>query len=164
MKKFLFLVALIAVSNLASINAWADDIEEDDKIETSDKEEMLPEKKAAWDAEVKKKYNLTDQQMETLRNKGIKGPHMARVARLAELSKKPIDEIIQMRTEQKMGWGKIAKELGIPRKELGHAVSGMRHDLKESKKEMRAERKEARRQERDEKKEQKKSREKGQSH
>lgn len=51
-----------------------------------------------------------------------------RVSRLAELSGKTKEEILKMRTEQKMGWGAIAKSLGVPPRELGQAI---RNDRKE---------------------------------
>ncbi len=51
-----------------------------------------------------------------------------RINRLAELSGKTTEEISQMRTEQKMGWGAIAKALGVPPRELGQTI---RNDRKE---------------------------------
>ncbi len=75
-----------------------------------------------------------------------KSPDSIRIAKLAELSGKSQDEIMKMRTEQHMGWGKIAKELGLPPGEMGKAVAESRED--DNKK-----RKEDHRKERDEKRE-----------
>ena len=163
MGKFLSLIAFVGLSHLVCLPAYAEEAEEPKKTEAPEKAEA-PEKsdskKASWNAEVQKKYNLTDAQMESMTSKGMKGPELAKVAQLAESSKKPISEIISMRTEQKMGWGKIAKTLGVAPKELGQAVSGMRHDKRENKHENR----EARRQEHQMKKEERGNKEKGHSH
>lgn len=57
------------------------------------------------------------------------GPNdQTRIDHLAQLSGKSKEEILKMRTEQHMGWGAIAKALGVPPGELGQA---MRKDRKE---------------------------------
>ena len=63
-------------------------------------------------------------------NDNIGANEQTRISRLAELSGKTKEEILKMRTEQKMGWGAIAKALGVPPKELGQAI---RDDRKEGK-------------------------------
>ena len=65
-----------------------------------------------------------------------------RVSRLAELSGKTKEEILKMRTEQKMGWGAIAKALGVPPKELGQAIRADRNERKAQRKLEKNERKE----------------------
>jgi hypothetical protein len=34
-----------------------------------------------------------------------------------------MDDILKMRQEQHMGWGEIAKKLGVPPKEIGQAIA-----------------------------------------
>ena len=65
-----------------------------------------------------------------------------RVSRLAELSGKTKEEILKMRTEQKMGWGAIAKALGVPPRELGQAIRADRDERKAQRKLEKSERKE----------------------
>jgi len=81
--------------------------------------------------ELKEKYNLTDEQMTTLKNSGLPTPDLARLAYLSKNSSKSINEILAMRVDQKMGWGKIAKELNVHPGELGRAVAAAHHDVKE---------------------------------
>ncbi len=174
MGKFLSLIAFVGLSHLVCVPAYAEEVEEPkkteapEKAEAPEKDEASDSKKADWNAEVQKKYNLTDAQMESMTSKGMKGPELAKVAQLAESSKKPISEIVSMRTEQKMGWGKIAKTLGVTPKELGQAVAGMHRnkheDKHETKHEDKRESREARRQERQMKKEEKGNKGKGPSH
>lgn len=83
------------------------------------------EEQAKWASQVKTKYNLTDAQMKTMTDAGLQGPALAKTAALAEASKQPIDKIVQMRTTDKMGWGKIAKTLGVPPSTIGQAVAGL---------------------------------------
>ena len=136
-------------------------------------EEISKEEQAAqpiadkpdWVPALKEKYNLTDEQIKTMQDKGLNKPHMAFTAQLAKSSGKSIDEVIKMRQDQKMGWGKIAKELGVSPGELGGAVAGMRKDINEkrfeakhtekmeARAERKAERKDARRADREAKRE-----------
>ncbi len=79
-------------------------------------------------------YKLTDEQIKSMTDKGLKGNDQVRVARLASKSGKTLDEVMKMRLEQKMGWGKIAKELGVDSKEIGQAVSDANKAKHEEKK------------------------------
>ncbi len=65
-----------------------------------------------------------------------------RINRLAELSGKTTEEISQMRTEQKMGWGAIAKALGVPPRELGQAIRNDRKEKNAQRKQEKMDRKE----------------------
>lgn len=128
-----------------------------------------------WDAAIQKKYGLTNEQTAELRAKGFNNPQIAILSQLAQTSGKPLADVVKMREESKMGWGKIAKELGVHPSEIGQSVSSMRRELKqerrsearaaakerrESRREQRMERKEKMRQERQERK----SEHKGQKH
>jgi hypothetical protein len=84
-----------------------------------------------WHSSIKEKYALTDEQMKTLKDSGLNYPQIVRVAQLAKSSSKPIGDILAMRVDQKMGWGKIAKELGVPPGELGKAIASMRQERHE---------------------------------
>lgn len=115
-----------------------------------------------WSSEVQTKYSLTDAQMKSMTDAGIKGPQLAITAELAKASGKTTDEIIKMRTTDKMGWGKIAKTLGVPPSTIGQSVSALHRDLKdkredahEKNKEKRDERKQRREERKKEHKEDK---------
>lgn len=160
MKKLLALSALIAA--LATFSqAFAQTEAEPEEIAKEEQAAQPIADKPDWVPALKEKYSLTDEQIKTMQDKGLNKPHMAFTAQLAKSSGKSIDEIIKMRQEQKMGWGKIAKELGVAPAELGGAVAGMRKDINEKrfegkhaeKMEARAERKEARKADRQAKRE-----------
>lgn len=91
--------------------------------------------------QIQGKYGLTEAEVKSLQDSSISNSQMNKVARLAEASGKSVDEVLKMRTEQKMGWGKIAKELGVDPKELGQSVAEAKHEMKEEQKQERAERK-----------------------
>ena len=76
--------------------------------------------------------------MKSLNDAGFNTPQMAKVNQLALKADKPLEDVIKMRTEDKMGWGKIAKELGVHPSELGHSVSSLRHELNVARKNKRA--------------------------
>ena len=80
-------------------------------------------------------------------NKVVTKNDQTRINRLAELSGKTKEEILKMRTEQHMGWGEIAKALGVPPSELGQSI---RKDRKEKNADRKLEKNERR--EHDEKK------------
>lgn len=133
-----------------------------EKAETDSAKDNLPSQ--TWATEVQTKYNLTDAQMKSMEQAGLHGPQLAIAAELAKDSGKTTDQIIQMRTTDKMGWGEIAKKLGVPPGSIGHAVAALHHDLhekrdlkkddkKEDKKEDRKERREDRKKRREERKE-----------
>lgn len=118
-------------------------------------------------AKLKEQYSLSDEQIEKLEKSGLPKPQLSMVAALAKESGKSIDEILKMRTEQKMGWGKIAKELNVSPKLIGQSVSSMhrqddpekrkeRHEAREERKQKREEKRQARKEERAEKRENKK--------
>lgn len=89
--------------------------------------ETTAEAKAlTWNELIQKKYNLTDEQMKTLSDTKLPEPHTVRVAHMANASGKSIEEVLKMRTEEKLGWGQIAKRLNVPEKEIGQSVSSLR--------------------------------------
>ena len=81
---------------------------------------------------LQKKYSLSDEQMRVLTTSNLSDPQLAKVAQLAKSSNTSIDSVLKMRFEQKMGWGKIAKTLGVHPGELGRAASELRHEKNES--------------------------------
>ncbi len=86
-----------------------------------------------WNNTLKTEYKLTDAQIKTMQDKGLTNPQMAMAAALSEKSGKTLDEVLKMRTEDKMGWGKIAKELGVPPQEIGQSVARARHEMRAEK-------------------------------
>lgn len=74
-----------------------------------------------YSQELQKKYNLSPEQMKALADSNLPQSQFVKVAQLAKSSGKSIDDILNMRLEQKMGWGKIAKTLGVHPSELGRA-------------------------------------------
>lgn len=135
---------------------FADDVDTDMNNMESTKEN--PE----WNNLLKEKYSLTDEQMNTLSQSGVSRPQMAMAAELSKQSGKSLDEVLKMRSEGKMGWGQIAKELGLKPGALGRSVADMhhrlhdeRHERREGRHERREERREKHRSEKREKHEKK---------
>jgi len=133
--------ALISGYSLAGFAEAAADVDQEvtqiEEIKTKDE---------VWTQHLKDKYALTDEQIKTLKDSGISYPHLAMVAQLSKSSEKPLEDVLKMRTEQKMGWGKIAKELGVHPKEIGQSVRDLKHSIRDERQEerkiARAERKE----------------------
>ena len=136
-----FSVVVLAAMPLG-LRADTDEIEKEEVANTQAAE------KPGWSDAIKTKYNLTDEQMTQLNNSGISKSQMAVVADMSQQSGKSIDDILKMRTEQKMGWGKIAKELGLHPGTIGKSISSLRHEIRDERKadrhELRDKRKEAR--------------------
>lgn len=97
----------------------------------------------SWNGLLQRKYSLTDEQMQSLNNSKLPDSQKAQVAQLAKSSGKSIDEVLKMRTEDKMGWGKIAKTLGVHPGELGKAVSEMKKERSAERKKDKDSRKES---------------------
>jgi hypothetical protein len=83
---------------------------------------------SSWSTLMQKKYNLTDAQVKALADSKLPESEQVKVAQLAKSGGKTVDEVLKMRTEDKMGWGKIAKTLGVHPGELGRAVSDLRKE------------------------------------
>ncbi|MBC7419790.1 MAG: hypothetical protein H7328_03595 [Bdellovibrio sp.] len=96
----------------------------------------------ATDAEVQTRYQLTGEEIKMLQASSISHSQYDKVGRLSRASGKSIEEVLKMRTEQKMGWGKIAKTLGVDPKELGQSVADSHREDKMEKRAEKAERKE----------------------
>ena len=74
---------------------------------------------------LQKKYTLTEAELKSLNDSKLPDQQQTMAASLARASGKPIDDVLKMRTTDKMGWGKIAKALGVAPGQLGKAVSEM---------------------------------------
>ena len=85
----------------------------------------LPVFASTYSELLQKKYSLTDAEVKSLNDSKISQPQQAMASKLARSSGKTVDEILKMRVTDKMGWGKIAKTLGVAPGELGKAVSEM---------------------------------------
>lgn len=151
-KSFYKAALLITLLSFAPVASFAE-TEVDQEVAQVEK---IQAKDELWTQQLKKTYSLTDEQIKTLKDSGLSSPQMAMVAQLAKSSEKPLEEVLKMRTEQKKGWGEIAKELGISPKEIGQSVRNLKHALRDERKLARDERKEKRKEERDEKRESKK--------
>jgi hypothetical protein len=102
------------------------------EVENEEAEVTIAEaEQPKWHSDIQTKYALTDEQMKSLKDSGLSYPQIAKVAQLAKSSTKPIGDVLAMRIDQKMGWGKIAKALGVHPGELGQAVSSLRHEGKD---------------------------------
>jgi|GEM_PF-4856506 len=136
------LVTMPARSNAADAN--------DDQLSQQEQSLEKDAKDPKYETALKEKYNLTDDQLKALHDKGMNDSQITMAAALAKESGKSIDDIVKMRLDEKMGWGKIAKELGIPPKEIGQAIAAMhnhkeeRADAKKDRVERRSERQEKR--------------------
>jgi hypothetical protein len=141
------ILGLMVVLSLGSLpNSLIAKAEEAGEIEKQEAIESRTSTSAeTWASEVQKKYSLTDDQMKAMKTAGLKGPGLAITAELAKTSGKTIDQIVAMRTTEKMGWGKIAKTLGVPPSTIGHSISSLHHDLHEKRESRSEKRKEERR-------------------
>lgn len=142
--KNLFLITLLALSTLLAAPAWSDDsadLEQDTAVTDVEKPN--------WHSAIQTKYSYTDEQMKAYSDSGINYAQLAKASEMAKLSGKTTDEVLKMRQEQKMGWGKIAKELGVKPGELGKSVAALRHEVQEKRQEARTEKKEAREEKRE---------------
>lgn len=137
MKYFLLLAMAISLTfgTINSQYAWADETTETTESDT----DVSTADRPLAESTIQKKYSLTDEQMKTLKDAGLNTPQMAKLNQLALKSGKPLEDVLKMRTEQKMGWGKISKELGVHPSEIGKAVSSLRHEMNSQRKEAKSE-------------------------
>lgn len=156
MKVQLKFASLMLTGMLVATPAFADQAAEEAQVEQEVVALEETAKEPTFGKSVQEKYKLTDEQMKQMEDAGIKGPHLAMTAQLAASSGKTIEEVAKMRTEQKMGWGKIAKELGIHPGTLGNSIAELRKENRDARKEAKREEKAERKQERAEKKAEKK--------
>ena len=134
------LTILIATQLVAPQAALA----EDDVLAQEEAAAESVKDRPEWVNSLKSTYKLTDEQIQTMKNQGLNYPQMAMTSMLAEKSGKSIDDVMKMRTEDKMGWGKIAKELGVHPGEIGRSVASLRHEIRDEKRENREAKREAR--------------------
>lgn len=130
---FLLLGALL-VTIPPSLSRGAD--ASDDSLATQEQTLDQNSKRAGYEADLKEKYGLTDDQLKALHEKGMNNSQITIAAALAKASGKSVEDVEKMRVDQKMGWGKIAKELGVHPGEIGQSISAM-HNERESKVEAR---------------------------
>lgn len=90
----------------------------------------------SWNQLLQRKYNLNDAQMTALADSKLAEPQMAMAAQLAKSSGKTVEEVLKMQAESKTGWGNLAKQLGVDPKELGQAVSSLKHERNADRKKM----------------------------
>lgn len=131
---------LIATQLMMPVAAFA----EDDVLAKEETAAESVKDRPEWISSLKSTYKLSDEQIQKMKDQGLNYPQMAMTSMLAEKSGKSIDDVMKMRTEEKMGWGKIAKELGVPPQEIGRSVSSLRHEIRDEKRESREAKREAR--------------------
>lgn len=87
---------------------------------------VAAENSASTLSNLQTEYKLTDAQVTSLKNSGLPNPQLAMVAgmysKLPKDSTTTVDDILKMRADH-MGWGEIAKKLGLPPREIGQAVA-----------------------------------------
>lgn len=164
MNKKIILLALTALL-VGPLSAQAED-----EIANAETEITTDSTQSDYIDRIKSKYNLTDEQIQKLREANITNPQLAIAGALSRSSGKPIEEILKMRSEDKKGWGQIANELNVEPKTIGQSVAELhrknnkeqreeRKELRQAKKEerrlLRAEKKEARKELRAQKREKK---------
>jgi len=146
MKKWMLpvLAMLMAVSLATPQLALA----QENSLETEETAAEPTKDRPEWLGALKTQYKLTDEQIKAMQEKGLSYPQMAITSALADKSGKPITDVLKMRTEDKMGWGQIAKELGVPPKEIGQSVAAVRHEIRDEKRALKEEKKQTKREER----------------
>ncbi|MCM2281666.1 MAG: hypothetical protein NDI61_07450 [Bdellovibrionaceae bacterium] len=137
MKHNLRLYALQLMIALGLILNGTAALAEGDELDKEETELAETTKGETFNTQLKEKYQLTDDQVKKMTDAGMNRPHMVMTSQLAQSSGKTIDDVMKMRLEQKMGWGKIAKELGLHPSEIGKSVSSFRHDLHDARHEAR---------------------------
>ena len=148
MKNLAFIFVALLMFQLS--HAVENDEQTDKQLESLSKSEVANN---YWANQLKTKYNLTDEQVTKLQTSSISKTQMAMVAELAQKSNKSIDDVLKMRIDDKMGWGKIAKELGLHPKTIGQSVSQMRRETKEERRKMNGNAREDKQQSREDRKE-----------
>lgn len=160
----LFSISIVPLN----LSVFATETETTSPTESGQSEEATVAK-SKWHDQIKSKFDLSDEDMKKLENSGLNHSQQSKAAQISKSSNKPIDEILDMRTNQKMGWGKIAKELGVHPSKLGKSNKDLEKSMekrsarkaqrikeiserKKYKKELRQERKAERRSDRFEKK------------
>jgi hypothetical protein len=96
---------------------------------------------AEWKPALMEKYSLTEDQMKSLHDQGFNYPQIGVIGQLAQSSGKTVEEIAKLRSEEKLGWGKIAKDLGVAPGEIGKSIAALRHERIEQRKEKHEEKK-----------------------
>ena len=116
-----------------------------DEIEQAEQSTSAESNQASYLPMLKERYALTDEQIKAMQDKGLKANQIAVVSQLAKSSGKSVEEVSAMRVDQKMGWGAIAKSLGVQPKEIGQSVSSLhRKDMgREAREDRKADTKEA---------------------
>jgi hypothetical protein len=133
--RFYLLAGLCAALTVPTSLVWA----EEDPVAQEETEAAAIKDRPEWTTALKETYSLTDEQINSLKAKGLNYPQMFIVASMAQKSGKTLDEVVAMRKDSKMGWGKIAKELGLHPSEIGHGVRDMRHKIRDERHADRAE-------------------------
>lgn len=137
MKKILLVATAVWSFHAFPAGALAQDTSADTAIEQEETSSEGQKDNPKWTESLKSTYSLTDSDIQAMKDKGMGYPQMAIVSGLAAKSGKTRDEIIAMRKDQKMGWGKIAKTLGIAPKEIGQSVANTRRAVRDDKMEKR---------------------------
>jgi len=107
--------ALFDPNKDTNIDLYEDSPEYD---EGSDDEHLTEAQKSKWSESIQEHYSLSDENMKILDDSGLNHSQKIKSVQLSESSHTPLDEVLKMRSD-KMGWGKIAKELGVHPGELG---------------------------------------------
>ncbi|MBL6990219.1 MAG: hypothetical protein ISR65_10595 [Bacteriovoracaceae bacterium] len=130
MKSIVFLSTLLfifIISNVGPLNAQDITDSYDDKhaaeINDMDHDKLRDE--------LKDNYQMDDKRIDELRGKGMSYSGIMFSSDIARQSGKRVEDIAKMRMEDKKGWGKIAKDVGVKRSglKLGH----LKHDKKDRK-------------------------------
>lgn len=72
-------------------------------------------------------HGLSDADLQALRARGLDDRQITIAARFAKASRKPINEIVKMRVDEKKGWGRIADDLGVDPKDIGLKITRKVH-------------------------------------
>ena len=103
------IVAMIACAFILPAAAMAND----DELAKEETAAEATKDNPKWVDALKSEYHLTDEQIATMKDKGLNYPHMALTSRLAEKSGKSIDDIMKMRLENKIAvllGGRVAEK------------------------------------------------------
>lgn len=116
----------IASAQTTGEETKAEETELEGTADEVDKEAKEPEGEKKVVERLKTQYNVDDARIQSLRDKNFGYGEIAITFALAEqmpggINDENIQKIVDLRREQNMGWGNVAKELGF---KLGPVVSG----------------------------------------
>ena len=105
-----------------SLSVFAEDTGDNlNNLEQSEAEKISKEERSKWRSSIQEKYGLSQKKISKLRESGISYPGIIFLGEFSLKSSYSFDQVLKLRIHDKMGWGKIAKTLGVKHSGVGSA-------------------------------------------